>query len=445
MQVSVENTGGLERRLTVQVPGEEIQKKVDSKLQEISKQVRIKGFRPGRVPMSVVKQRYGKQVREDIVNETVQSSLQQAIQDENLRPATMPRVDKIPEGIAGDDLEFSAVVEIYPDMETLDVGDIEIARPDAEVTDQDIEEMLATLQEQRRTWEPVDRTPGSGDQVLIEYVAETKQGRVPVDGKQRLAIIMGQSGFDALEKVVRDMTPGAEKDTKLSFPENYREPALAGIKAKLALEVVSVSEGDLPEVDEAFIQSFGITEGGIEKLRDEIRENLQRELNQAVSSILKVQLIDKLVKAMPDLQVPESIVREEAASLAAQDAVAQGTEPDPESAEAFIEQATGRVRGGLLMGELAQQNSIRIDGAKVRAAIDTIANTYEQQEDVVNMYYSNPKLLQQVESAVLEEQVVDWVLEHAKVTPQEMKFQEVIASASFAAQSVKWQGRQEAS
>ena len=435
MQVSVENTGGLERRLTVHVPESEIQGKVETKLRELSKQVKIKGFRPGRVPMSVVKQRYGKQVRQDIVNETMQASLQQAIQDESLKPATRPRVDTAPEGLESGDLDFTAVIEVYPELDTIDVSSLEIDRPEAEVEDDDVEEMLQTLREQRKAWNPVERTAQEGDQVLIEYVAQTDEGTVPPQGRQRLAIIMGESGFDGLEKAVTEIPTGEEKNVELDFPDNYREPALAGNKVAVDLQVVSVSEGSLPEVDEEFIKSFGIEDGELENLQQEIRGNLDRELNQATNSMVKVRLIEELVKSVPDLDVPAGIVRDEAANMAAQAASSQGVEADESMVEMFLEPAAGRVRGGLLLGEVAQQNNLRIDSAKVRDAVATIASTYEQPAEVMQMYYGNPQLLQQVENAVLEEQVVDWVLENAKVTAQKMTFQEVITGATKAASS----------
>jgi trigger factor len=433
MQVSVENTGGLERRLTVHVPESEIQGKVDSKLRELSKQVKIKGFRPGRVPMSVVKQRYGKQVRQDIVNETMQASLQQAIQDESLKPASRPRVDAAPEGLDSGDLDFTAVIEVYPELDAIDVSGLEIERPEAEVEEGDVEEMLQTLREQRKAWNPVERTAREGDQVLIEYVAQTDEGTVPPQGHQRLAIIMGESGFEGLEKAISEIPTGEEKNVELEFPDNYREPALAGNKVPVDLQVISVSEGSLPEVDEEFIKSFGIDGGELESLQQEIRGNLDRELKQATNSMVKVKLIEELVKSVPDLDVPSGIVREEASNMAAQAASSQGVEPDESMLEMFLEQAEGRVRGGLLMGEVAQQNSIRIDSAKVRVAIETIASTYEQPAEVMQMYYGNPQLLQQVENAVLEEQVVDWVLENAKVSTRKMTFQEVITGATKAA------------
>ena len=433
MQVSVENSGALERRLTIQVPGDEIQQKVESKLRELSRQVRIKGFRPGKVPMSVVKQRYGKQVRLDIVNETMQHSLQQALAEQDLRPASTPRVDDTPEGLESGDLEFSAIIEVYPEVGALDVSAIEIERPVAEISEADVEDMLKTLREQRRTWEDVERTAQEGDRVLIDYSVDLKDGTFPEEGVKRMAIVMGDSGFDDLEKAVSAIAPGEDKAVKLAFPENFREPQLAGQKAKAHLKVVSVAEGSLPEVDEEFIKSYGVEDGLLDTLKEEIRGNLEREMKQATNTILKTRLIDQLLQTRPDLEVPESIVRQEATSLAAQAVRGGGEQPDPKVVEAFMDTARSRVRAGLLLGALAQQNQIRIDAGKVRDAVETIASTYEQPAEVVQLYYGNQRLLEQVESSVLEEQVVDWVLENAKVTPKAMHFQDVITRATQAA------------
>jgi len=434
MQVSVENTSGLERRLTVTVPGQEIQGKVEAKLRELCKEVRIKGFRPGRVPMSVVKQRYGQQVRQDVLNETVQMSLQQAIQDEDLRPASIPSLEAEPKNEDGGDFEFSALLEVYPEIGELDVSAMDIERPDSEIKDADVDEMLDTLRKQRKAWNTVERMAETGDQVLLDYVAETEEGRVPPVGNQRFAVIMGESGFDQLEEVIVSLPAGEEKNIELTFPEDFREPALAGKNAKVDLTVVSVSEGSLPELDEEFIQGFGIEDGDLETFKVEIQNNLERELKKATSTVLKARLIEVLIKASPDLEVPVSIVRQEAAGMVGQILQSQGQQVEPEQmeslAEPFMEQAEGRVRAGLLLGELAQQNNIRVDPAKVREAVETAASTYEEPAEVVQLYYSNQQMMQQVESSVLEEQVVDWVLENAKVTPKEMSFQEVMDAAT---------------
>lgn len=430
MQVSIENTSALERRLTVQIPAEDIQSKVEERLRELSKQVRIKGFRPGKVPMTVIRQRYGKQVRQEIVTETMQDSLHEAIQTQDLRPASMPRLEPLDDLKADEDLKFSAMVEVYPELESVDVTSLQVERPEAEVTEADIDDMLETLREQRMTWKPAERSPKAGDQVLVEYVAETDEGRVPVQGHQRLAIIMGDSGFESLEKAVSGMKAGEDTETTLEFPGDYREAALAGKKATVKLDVKSVSAAEEPDVDEAFIKSFGVESGELDDLRKEIRANLERELKQARTSLIKVTLINKLIDAHPDLAVPESMVRNEAAAMAAQASGAQDEEPDEARIEAHMDKARRRVRGGLIMSELARQNEIRIDGARVREAIDTVAETYEEPDEVRQVYFGNQQLLQQVENAVLEEQVVDWVMDHANVQPREMSFKEVIEGAA---------------
>jgi trigger factor len=265
-------------------------------------------------------------------------------------------------------------------------------------------------------------------------VAETEEGRVPAVGNKRFAVIMGASGFDELEEAIVNIPTGEEKNIELTFPADFREPELAGKKAKVDLTVVSVSEGSLPELDEEFIQSFGVEDGDLEAFKTEIQNNLERELKQATSTVLKAWLIEVLLKASPDLEVPVSIVRQEAAGMVAQILQSQGQQVEPAQMESlvepFMEQAEGRVRAGLLLGELASQNNIHVDPSKVRAAVETAASTYEEPAEVVQLYYKNQQLMQQVESSVLEEQVVDWVLENAKVTPREMKFQEVMDAAT---------------
>lgn len=436
MQVSVENIGGLERRVTVQIPADEIQQKVDSRLRELCKQAKIKGFRPGRVPMSVVRQRYGKQIRLEVTSEAMQTSLQQAIRDEKLRPVSAPQVTDTPKGLeAGTgDVEFTAVVEVYPDMEKLDLSGLPVEKPEASVTSGDVDEMIQTLREQRRSWNPVERTPRKGDQVVFEYSAQIDGERIPADGSQRLSVVMGASGFDSLESVLSGLEAGQEASVELEFPESFREPKLAGQKAQVELKAMTVSESELPAIDEDFIRGFGIEDGNLESLRSEVQDNLERELRQAVTSILKVRIIDALVDAMPDLEVPDSIVRQEAASLAARAAAQEGREATAEETPAFMERATRRVRGGLLMGEIARQNAIRIDSTQVRRAIETIAQTYENPTEVIQLYYGNQQLLSQIENQVLEVQVVDWVMANAKVSAAEMKFQDVISTAAGANQ-----------
>ncbi len=435
MQVTVEKTSALQRLLKVKIPGEQLQEKVNSRLKELGKKVKIKGFRPGRIPHKILLQRYGKSVRQEVVSEIVQSSLFEAIEKESLRPASNPVVDELPDMSAGGDIEFTASVEVYPEIESIDPTVINLDQPKTEVTEADVDEMLQTLREQRQTWAEVDGKPSKGNQVALEYVAQTDDGPVPAKGRQRLSIILGASGFDALEKAVSGLSAGESKTTKIKFPDEYGDPQLAGVKVSVELEVKSVQRSELPEIDEEFIKSFAVESGVMDDLRTEVRGNLERELNQATNSFLKTQLVGRLLEVHSDLEVPESIVQKEANNLKNRAAQAQGTKADDLSVEPYMELATRRVKSGLLLAELARQNNIIIDGAKVRKAIETVAETYEKPLEVVQMYYGNQQLLDSVENIVLEEQVVDWVVGKAKIKEQPMSFKDVINAAAAAGQA----------
>ena len=432
MQVSVENISTVETHLKIQVPPEEVKKQIDARLREIGKQVQLKGFRPGRIPFSILNQRYGKQATQEVVQQTAQSALRQAVEQESLRIAANPRVESEPK-LDESGLEINAIIETYPELGEIDVSSISMERPDVNVVDQDVSDMLETLKKQRVEWNDVDRKPIDGDQALIEYTARVDEDTVPEEGNFRLAIIFGESGFEALEKVVRKMSKDDEKEVELEFPADFREPALAGKKAGVSLILKQVQESEMPEIDEEFTRSFGVASGDVEELKTEIRKNLERELGQAVNTQLKTQLIERLLETHPDLEVPASIVTNEAHNLLQQ--MLRGAKLDitSEMLDHFKEPATKRVRSGLLLAELAQQNKIRVDGPKVREAIELIAETYEEPQEVVQMYYNDENLLQSVENSVLESQVVDWVVNNANVTDKPMSFQEAINAATQAA------------
>ena len=394
--------------------------------------LQTQGFRPGRIPFSVLNQRYGPAAKQEVIQQAAQDALRKAVEQESLRIAANPRVETEPV-LDESGLEINAVIETYPELGAIDVSEIVIERPDVSVVDDDVVEMLETLKKQRIKWNDVERKPSDGDQALIEYSAKTEEGTVPEEGALRLALILGQSGFEALEKVVRKMSPNDNKDIKLEFPADFNESALAGKKAEVALTLTKVQESELPEVNEEFAKSFGVGSGDVEELKKEIRNNLERELGQAVSTQLKTQLAARLLEMFPDLQVPASFVINEARNMLQQ--MLRGAKFDitNEMLEHFKEPATKRVRTGLLLAELAQQNKIRVDGPKVRKAIELIAETYEEPREVVQMYYSDQRLLQAVENSVLEDQVVDWVVNNAKVTDKQMSFQEAINEATKAA------------
>ncbi len=425
MQVSVEKTGDLERRMTVQVPGESIDSQISSRLDELRRQVRLKGFRPGKVPLNVVRQRYGKQVREEVIGQVMESSLQQAIGQENLRVAGVSRLQPSSGLEFEGDFEFVAELEVFPELPEIDVSEFSFERPQAEVADSDVDDMIDTLREQRREWEEVERAAAEGDRVRLSYVADLDGTRVPDQGQHELAPTLGRmKSFPELEAALLGMSAGETKSTDLTFPEDYRYQALAGKTAKVDLTVKKVEGSDLPEVNDEFAALFGI-DGGVEQMRKDVRKNLERELRQGVAARLKVAVTDKLNERFADLKLPRTSVIQEARQMVQQYAQQSGQEHLP-PVEQFLPSAEKRLRLGLLMGELARQNEIKIDPARVQQKLEEIAETYEEPAQIIEIYRADARLMDQLENLVLEEQVMDLVLDKAQVVDKPMSFKEAL-------------------
>lgn len=428
MEVSVEKTGDLERRLTVQVPATDIESQVSSRLSKLRGELRLKGFRPGKVPMRVVQQRYGRQVREEIQQQVIQSSLREAIEGQSLRVAGVTRIEpraEEQEGAAAENFEFVADMEVFPELEALELGDLEVERPQAEITDADVDNMIETLREQRRQWKAAGRAAAEGDRIRVEYSAVVDGRPVPDSGVFSLAHVLGSGAlFDDFDKALTGLAEGEEGTGTLTFPESYREAALAGKTGEVSFKVTAVESSELPEVDEAFMESFGV-EGGIDKFRDDVRNNLERELRQAVSSKLKLAVTDALKARFDSLVLPASMVRQEAEQLQTQyREQSNGGEPPP--LEQFTDSAEQRVKIGFLLSEIARQNGISIDESRVQAQIADIADTYEHPAEVIALYRDNPQLSEGIRNLVLEEQVVEHVLSAAKVTDTPISFKELM-------------------
>lgn len=421
MQVSVESTGELGRRVTVEVPADRIDSQVDKRIRDLGRRVRLKGFRPGKVPMNVLRQRYGDQVREEVLNDVMRETFQQAMSDENLRPAVTPEITAKGRQ-SGENLEYTAEFEVYPELDGVDVSQLTLERPQAEVTDADVDTMIETLREQRREWQQVDREAREGDLVVIQYSAEAGDARHPAEGTERAGTVLGSDAlFADLEKSLEGVKKGDEKTVSVTFPEDFRVEGLAGKPGQVHFQVVSVSEGRMPELDEEFIRSFGISSGDVEEFRREVRNNLERELHQTVMERLRAQVVEGLIRSHQDLELPEKLVEQEAENLQRQ---AQGGQQggDAPALSAFMDQARRRVTAGFLLNEIARQNGLQADPGRVREKIGEIAATYEQPEQVIEAYQSDPRLLENVRSLVLEEQVVEWIVDHADVTDQPMSF-----------------------
>lgn len=433
MQVSVENTGSLGRKLTVQLPAQEIEGKVSNRIRDLGKQVRLKGFRPGKVPFQVLEKRFGKQVREEVVGEMIQQSFQTAVSQENLRPATTPQIDT-PSPEADADFKYTASFEVLPELEELDLSTLEITRPVAEVTDADVDNMIETLRRQRQSWEDVERPVADGDLVLFHYSFETDGQRFPEEGEERAGAIVGNGAFDqAVEAELVGLSGDETKTAKVTLGDGFQNDALAGRTGQLSLRIEKIQASVLPEVDDQFIESFGISEGGLEKFRQDVRENLQRELKQTASRQLRNHVMSVVVDAYPDLEVPVSMIEAEQQAMVQQaqqqmQQMGQGDQPAPDPGQ-FAEAAERRVRAALLVTEIARHHDISIDGNRVREAINEIAATYEDPQAIANLYYGEERLMNNVQNLVLEEQVVDCVLDKAQVNEQSMSFDELMNPA----------------
>ena len=433
MQVSVETTEGLERKLTIAIPGDRVDTAVNARLQEAAQTIRLKGFRQGKVPLKVVKNKFGKGVRQEVVGELMNQTYFEAIAQESLKPAGQPRIE--PTSIdEGRDVQFVAVFEVYPEIELPDFESIKAERLVAEVSDNDIDEMIETLRKQRQTWVPVERAAADGDMVNIDYVGK-KEGEEFQGGKaagQNL-VLGSERMIPGFEDGVIGKAAGDEFTLQLKFPDDYHSTELAGTEVEFELKLNTVSEQNLPEVDEDFFKSFGVEEGGMEEFREEVSNNMQREMKTASRNKLKTTLMDILISDL-EVAIPAALMSNEINQLKHQTVQqmggGQGFDPHSMPDDLFREQAQRRVILGLILGEVISQENIKADAEKVRAAVEEIAATYESPEEVVKWYYSNEEQLQGIESSVIEDQVFDYILEQAEVSDKEVSYQDVIKPES---------------
>jgi trigger factor len=421
MQVSIENVGSLGRKLTVRLPAQRLEDTVRSRIQEMGRSARLKGFRPGKVPAKVIEQRFGNQIRNEALSEMIGSSFQEAVTQEKLRPAVQPSIATTGRPENGE-IEYTATFEVLPEIGNLDVSGLEIVKPVASVTDADIDQMIETLRLQRRSWHAVERAAKDGDMVLFEFSAQGEGFRHPEAGTDRVGAVLGSGAYSKeLEDKLAGHKAGDEFTTHVDFPAAVRTPALAGKSVDVSVKLVRVQEAQLPVVDEAFAASFGVKEGGLERFREDVRANLERELKGVLMGRLKAGALEKLVEAHPELEVPQGMVENEARQLARQAGL-----QSPDAVAQFLPTARRRVSAGLLIGELARQNDIRLDSRRVSEALATIASTYEEPEQVVELYSRDPQLMSALQNRVIEDQVVEWLADHAKCSEQQLSFNDVM-------------------
>lgn len=428
MQVSVEKTSELSRKMTVSVPEEVVQEKMAARLKSLAREVKIDGFRPGKVPQHVVKKMYGDRVRGEIAGDLIQTTYYEALQEQDLRPAGHPHIQ------SSDDTEgfkYTAEFEVYPEISLECVEKIEVSRPVATVQDVDVDGMIEKLREQKKSWAIVDRASQEHDRVTISFSGAC-EGENFTDGKvERYPVEIGAkqmiSGF---EENLIGLKSGANKTFEVAFPEEYGNEKLAGKVAEFEVEVISVEEPVLPEIDDAFIKAYGI-EGSVDAFREDIKSNLESELEQALRGKLKNSVMNALYEKI-QISVPNTLVDQEVESM---------MKPYIETAkrqkmkledlklprDVFEEQAKRRVALGLILGEIIHKNDIKVDDNKVRSTIEDMAKSYERPGDVVDWYYSDESRLNDVRQMVLENQTIDWLVERAKVSDETISFSDAMS------------------
>ncbi|KPK59607.1 MAG: trigger factor [Gammaproteobacteria bacterium SG8_31] len=429
MMVSVETVGGLERRMKVQVPAERIEKEVDSRLQRVGKTAKIKGFRPGKVPMKVIRQRYGGQVRQEVLGEVMQMSYFEAISQEKLRPAGHPRIEPGNTG-QGEDLEYVATFEVYPEVALQGHEGLAVEKPVAEIGESDIDDMIDNLRRQRADWEEVDAAAESGHRVIVNFEGKIDGEAFPGGSGEDVPVVLGQGGMlPDFENGLIGMRAGDEKDITVTFPDDYGAENLAGRTADFHVTARRVETQKLPEIDDDFCAAFGIGEGGVAKLREEVLDSMRRELEQTVQSRLKEQIMQGLLDRN-EVELPGSLVDDEIRSLREAAARRMGVDPsDPNNLpprESFEAVAQRRVKLGLLVAEVIRQAGIELDKERVRERVRRLAADYRDPEEVVKLYTGNRQLMDQLEMEVMEEQVVDWLIERAEISEKDIGFKELM-------------------
>jgi len=425
MQVTVESTGKLERRMRVELPAERIEQEVNTRLKSVGRTAKLKGFRPGKVPPKIVRQRYGKQIRQEVVTELMQKSYTDAVMQENLTPAGGPQIEP---QVSEDDKSFAyvATFEIMPDVELKDLDKLKIEQPDITIGDSDMDDMILKLRQQKATWETVERASADGDRVVVDFTGTLKGEEFDGGKGTEVPIVLGQGQMlPDFEKALFGIKAGDEKSFKVKFPKDYHAEDLAGKKVDFAINTHRVEEQILPEVDDSFADAFEVKEGGIKQFMKDVRENMERESEAKMKSDVREQAMNALIEANP-IDIPQTLKQQEMYSLQREAMQRMGIEDDGQAPaiENFEEMAEKRVRLSLLVSQLIKDQKLTVDESKVRERVEEMCASYENAEDMVDMYMANPQIVQQIQPMVLEQQAVDWLLENGKTTTKKVAFSE---------------------
>ncbi len=431
MQVSVESTGPLEKRLKVEVPEEKIATEVQKRLQSMTKTTRIKGFRQGKVPLKIVQKQYGAKVRQEVIGEVMQNSLYEAITQEKLQPATRPELEDF-DTEQTEGLVFTAKIEVLPEITISPIEELKIDKPVCNVANDDIDKMIEIVRKQHRKLEAVERDAAKNDSVLIDFIGRIDGEEFEGGTAKDFNLELGANRFiEGFEDGLIGAKAGDKRVLKLKFPEEYANQTLAGKETEFEVDVKAVNELVLPELDSELFATLGVSEGGLEAFRAEVRRNMERESEQATLTKVKESVMETLYQANK-IDLPATLVANEVTKLQTQyksTLQQQGlSEKDIPMGDAsmFKEQAEKRVTLQLLVADIIKTNGIKVDPAKVRAKIESAAVGYEDTSEVINWYYSDKNRLAEVEALALEEEVINWIMEKAQVNETELAFDALI-------------------
>lgn len=425
MQVELQPAEGLTRRLEIEIPANEIDELVEKRLKDMRGRARIDGFRPGKAPLSVVRMQYGPRVRDDVVSEIMGTSFQKAVEEKELRVAGQPSIDSV-EGEPGEAVKFLASVEVYPEIELGDLSKLEVETVTSEVTDEDVDEMIDTLRKQNADWKKVRHKARKGEKVTINFVGKLDGEPFEGGSADDVEVILGEGQMlPDFEKNLKGIKPGEPVTFEVNFPEDYQAEQLAGKTAEFEVEATKVEEQVLPEVDDEFAKKFGAESA--DKLREDVRANMERELNQTIRRRNKDRTIEALTESL-EFDVPSSLIDDESVSMRDQFVRNQMPDADPSMLDAtlFRDQAEKRVRMGLVIMELVKQADLKPDDKRVEEFINEIAAAYDEPEQVVAHYKGDHQMMSNARTVVLEEQAVDHILEKAKASEKAVPFKELM-------------------
>lgn len=425
MLVTVESTGALGRRMRVELPAESIEKEVESRLQSVARTAKIKGFRPGKIPAKVVRRHYGGQVRQEVLSELMNKSYSDAIAQEKLRPVAQPTIEPdVAEG--GKDFAFIATFDVLPEIKLQGLDKIKVTRTEVDINSDDQDAMILNLRKQRADWKAVERKSAEGDRVTVDFDGRIKDA--PIEGGQgkEVPIVLGQGAMlPDFEKALHGVKAEDEKTFKVKFPKDYHAEELAGKKVDFTIKVHRVEEEELPPLDDALADLFGINEGGLEKLRTDVFENMRREADQKIEADLKDQALSGLLEANP-IEIPNALQQQEMHSMQHEAMRRLGVEDHAQAPplENFAETAKRRVQLSLLIHQLVDDNEIRLDQEKLRQKVEGLCGSYENADDMVENYMRNPQILSQFEPMVLEQQAVDWLIANGTEKTEQVAFED---------------------